>query len=154
EALIRPRQASAPLYRGGRADSADRKNGAAGAATHAPQAIAIHHAAGRPAGRPIYVAIDDTPTRQQYDAQIMPYLLAFQTALPAAGYSTGVYGNYNVIEWASNDGIGSFYWMHDWGSGGTIHPRTTIHQLPQSKQRTIDGVVVDINNVYAQDWGQ
>src|SRR5699024_8794662 len=54
----------------------------------------------------------------------------------------------------SNDGIGSFYWMHDWGSGGKIHPRTTIHQLPQSKQRTIDGVVVDINNVYAQDWGQ
>src|SRR5699024_12318218 len=84
-------------------------------------------------------------------AQIKPYLLAFQTALRAAGYSTGVYGNYNVIEWASNDGIGSFYWMHDWGSGGKIHPRTTIHQLPQSKQRTIDGVVVDINNVYAQD---
>lgn len=44
--------------------------------------------------------------------------------------------------------------MHDWGSGGKIHPRTTIHQLPQNKQQTIGGVVCDINNVYAHDWGQ
>lgn len=154
EAMSAQGLATSSVYQFGRADTADWKQGAAGAAVHAPQAIAIHRAAGGPTGRPIYVAIDDNPTRQQYDAQIKPYLLAFQTALRAAGYSTGVYGNYNVIEWASNDGIGSFYWMHDWGSGGKIHPRTTIHQLPQSKQRTIDGVVVDINNVYAQDWGQ
>lgn len=146
--------ATASVYQFGRAETADWKQGAAGAAVHAPQAIAIHRAAGGPTGRPIYVAIDDNPSRQQYDTLIKPYLLAFQTALRAAGYSTGVYGNYNVIDWAIKDGIGSFYWMHDWGSGGRIHPRTTIHQLPQSKQRTIDGVVVDINNVYAQDWGQ
>lgn len=146
--------ATASVYQFGRADSADWKQGAAGAAVHAPQAIAIHRAAGGPTGRPIYVAIDDNPSRQQYDTLIKPYLRAFQTALHAAGYSTGVYGNYNVIDWAIQDGIGSFYWMHDWGSGGRIHPRTTIHQLPQSQQRTIDGVVVDINNVYAQDWGQ
>ncbi|MGP5343660.1 DUF1906 domain-containing protein [Corynebacterium casei] len=146
--------ATASVYQFGRAETADWKQGAAGAAVHAPQAIAIHRAAGGPTGRPIYVAIDDNPSRQQYDTLIKPYLLALQTALRAAGYSTGVYGNYNVIDWAIKDGIGSFYWMHDWGSGGRIHPRTTIHQLPQSKQRTIDGVVVDINNVYAQDWGQ
>ncbi|MGO2652926.1 DUF1906 domain-containing protein [Corynebacterium casei] len=146
--------ATASVYQFGRAETADWKQGAAGAAVHAPQAIAIHRAAGGPTERPIYVAIDDNPSRQQYDTLIKPYLLALQTALRAAGYSTGVYGNYNVIDWAIKDGIGSFYWMHDWGSGGRIHPRTTIHQLPQSKQRTIDGVVVDINNVYAQDWGQ
>ena len=54
----------------------------------------------------------------------------------------------------TQDGIGEFFWMHDWGSGGRIHPRTTIHQLPQSQQRVIDGVTVDINHVYATDWGQ
>jgi hypothetical protein len=80
--------------------------------------------------------------------------VTFSATLRAAGYSTGIYGNYNVIDWAIKDGIGSYFWMHDWGSGGKIHPRTTVHQLPQNKQRTIDGVVVDINNVYAQDWGQ
>ncbi|WP_460490620.1 DUF1906 domain-containing protein, partial [Corynebacterium nasicanis] len=126
----------------------------AGAAVHAPQAIAIHAAAGGPTGRPIYIAIDDNPTRAQYDNQIRPYLQAFQAALRLAGYQTGVYGNFNVIDWAIADGIGTFFWMHDWGSGGKIHPRTTIHQLPQNQQRKIDGVTVDINNVYATDWGQ
>ena len=146
--------ATASVYQYGRAETADWKKGAAGAAVHAPKAISIHRAAGGPTGRPIYIAIDDNPTRSQYDSLIKPYLVTFSATLRAAGYSTGIYGNYNVIDWAIKDGIGSYFWMHDWGSGGKIHPRTTIHQLPQNKQRTIDGVVVDINNVYAQDWGQ
>lgn len=146
--------ATASVYQFGRANTADWLNGAAGTAVHAPQAIALHKAAGGPTGRPIYIAIDDNPTRTQYVNQIRPYLQAFSTALSAAGYGTGVYGNYNVIDWAIADGIGSYFWMHDWGSGGKIHPRTTIHQLPQNKQRVIDGITVDINNVYARDWGQ
>ena len=146
--------ATASVYQYGRAETADWKKGAAGAAVHAPKAISIHRAAGGPTGRPIYIAIDDNPTRSQYDSLIKPYLVTFSATLRAAGYSTGIYGNYNVIDWAIKDGIGSYFWMHDWGSDGKIHPRTTVHQLPQNKQRTIDGVVVDINNVYAQDWGQ
>ena len=145
---------TASVYQYGRAETADWLQGAAGAAVHAPQAIALHVAAGGPTGRPIYVAIDDNPTRAQYENQIRPYLQAFQTALQLAGYRTGVYGNYHVIDWAIADGIGEFFWMHDWGSGGRIHPRTTIHQLPQNQQRVIDGVTVDINHVYAADWGQ
>lgn len=145
---------TASVYQYGRAETADWLRGAAGAATHAPQAIALHRAAGGPTGRPIYVAIDDNPTGAQYENQIRPYLRAFQVALTAAGYQTGVYGNYNVIDWAVRDGIGSFYWMHDWGSGGKIHPRTTIHQLPQSRQVRVGGVVCDLNHVYAADWGQ
>ena len=65
----------------------------------------------------------------------------------------GVYGNYNVIQWCVEDGIGSYFWQHDWGSGGKIHPRTTIHQKAKWTA-TIDGITVDINNVYARDWGQ
>ncbi|NLA56090.1 MAG: DUF1906 domain-containing protein [Corynebacterium humireducens] len=145
---------TASVYQFGRADTADWLRGAAGALEHAPQAIALHVAAGGPKGRPIYVAIDDNPTRAQYENQIRPYLQAFSAALHAAGYQTGVYGNYHVIEWCTQDGIGEFFWMHDWGSGGRIHPRTTIHQLPREDQRVIDGVTVDINNVYASDWGQ
>lgn len=146
--------ATASVYQFGRAGNADWLQGAAGALTHAPQAISLHQAAGGPLGRPIYIAIDDNPTRAQYDNQIRPYLRAFSAALTVAGYQTGVYGNYQVIEWAIGDGIGSFYWMHDWGSNGQIHPQANIHQLPQSEQTTIDGVEVDINNVYKQDWGQ
>lgn len=154
QALAQQGLQTASVYQYGRAETADWLRGALGVAEHAPQAIALHQAAGGPTGRPIYVAIDDNPTAEQYTNQIRPYLQAFQTALQAAGYQTGVYGNYNVIDWAVRDGIGQFYWMHDWGSGGRIHPRTTIHQLPVSEQRVIDGVTVDINNVYARDWGQ
>lgn len=145
--------ATASVYQFGRAETADWLGGAAGAAQHAPEAIRLHRAAGGPTGRPIYVAIDDNPHRAQYDNQIRPYLRAFQAALTVAGYQMGVYGNYNVIQWAIDDGIGSFFWQHDWGSGGRIHPRATIHQKAKWTQH-IDGIEVDINNVYAADWGQ
>lgn len=145
---------TASVYQFGRAETADWKQGAAGAAIHAPQAISLHKAAGGPTHRPIYIAIDDNPTREHYTQFIRPYLQAFSKALSVAGYQTGVYGNYNTIEWASRDGIGTFYWTHDWGSNGKIHPKTTIHQLPQSRQQTIENVIVDVNEVYASDWGQ
>ena len=99
------------------------------------------------------MAIDDNPTRAQYTGQIRPYLQAFGVALAAAGYQLGIYGNYNVIEWAVQDGLGSFFWMHNWGSNGQIHPRTTIHQI-RIDQDKLDGIGIDINNVHAADWGQ
>ncbi|MEX3504725.1 DUF1906 domain-containing protein [Corynebacterium sp. LK2510] len=145
--------ATASVYQFGRAETADWLGGAGAAATHAPQAIALHRAAGGPVGRPIYIAIDDNPTRAQYDNQIRPYLRAFSAALTAAGYQTGVYGNYNVIQWCVEDGIGTYFWMHDWGSGGRIHPRAQIHQ-PARRTTRIDGVECDVNNIYAADWGQ
>lgn len=144
---------TASVYQFGRAETADWLGGAASASKHAPQAIRLHRAAGGPTGRPIYVAIDDNPHRDHYSHQIRPYLRAFQAALTVAGYQLGVYGNYNVIQWCVEDGIGSYFWQHDWGSGGKIHPRTTIHQKAKWTA-VIDGVEVDINNVYASDWGQ
>lgn len=144
---------TASVYQLGKAGSADWLDGAAGAATHAPQAIALHKAAGGPAGRPIYVAIDDNPTRAQYDNQIRPYLEAFRVALHGTGHQLGIYGNYDTIDWAIADGLGEFFWMHNWGSNGRVHPHTTMHQV-RIDQDTVDGVGVDINEVYAEDWGQ
>ncbi|MBI8999922.1 DUF1906 domain-containing protein [Corynebacterium sp. CCM 9185] len=145
--------ATASVYQFGRADTADWIPGAAGAAVHAPQAIALHAAAGGPAGRPVYVAIDDNPTRAQYENQIRPYLAAFKLSLEAAWLQLGVYGNYNVIAWALADGLGEFFWQHDWGSGGRLHPRADLHQ-PAKRTAWISGVQVDVNDVYSQDWGQ
>ena len=144
---------TASVYQYGKAETADWKRGAAGAATHAPQAIALHVAAGGPTNRPIYVAIDDNPTRAQYNNQIRPYLRAFKVALEAAGYRLGIYGNYYVIDWAIADGLGEYFWLHNWGSDGRIHPRTTIHQIRIDKDK-LDGVGIDMNNVHARDWGQ
>ena len=145
--------AVASVYQFGRAETADWKRGALGAATHAPKAMALHTAAGGPQGRPIYVAIDDNPTLAQFNNQINPYLKAMGTAFNAAGYQLGVYGNYYTIAWCLEDGIGSYFWQHDWGSRGKVHPRANLHQVA-GWQANIQGVQVDINNVYASDWGQ
>lgn len=144
---------TASVYQFGKDKTADWRRGALGAAEHAPQAITLHVAAGGPTGRPIYVAIDDNPTRAEYDSLIRPYLRAFDIALKAAGYQMGIYGNYNTIDWAINDGLGEYFWMHNWGSNGRVHPRTTLHQIRIDKD-IVGGVGVDINNVYASDWGQ
>jgi len=145
--------AVASVYQFGRAETADWKRGALGAAAHAPKAMALHTAAGGPTGRPIYVAIDDNPTLEQFNNQINPYLTAMGTAFSAAGFQLGVYGNYYTIAWCLEDGIGSYFWQHDWGSRGKVHPRANLHQVAGQKA-TIQGVQVDINNVYASDWGQ
>lgn len=145
--------AIASVYQFGRAETADWKRGALGAAAHAPKAMALHTAAGGPTGRPIYVAIDDNPTIEQFNNQINPYLTAMGAAFSAAGYQLGVYGNYYTIAWCLEDGIGSYFWQHDWGSRGKVHPRANLHQVA-GQQATIQGVQVDINNVYASDWGQ
>ena len=145
--------AVASVYQFGRAETADWKRGALGAAAHAPKAMALHTAAGGPQGRPIYVAIDDNPTLEQFNSQINPYLKAMGTAFNAAGYQLGVYGNYYTIAWCLEDGIGSYFWQHDWGSRGKVHSRANIHQVA-GWQANIQGVQVDINNVYTSDWGQ
>lgn len=144
---------TASVYQFGKGSTADWKRGAAGAATHAPQAITLHAAAGGPRNRPIYMAIDDNPTRDEYNRLIRPYLQACKLALEAAGYQLGIYGNYFTIEWAIADGLGEFFWQHNWGSQGRIHPRAQLHQIRIDKDR-VGGVGVDINNVYAHDWGQ
>ncbi|QDZ42195.1 DUF1906 domain-containing protein [Corynebacterium sp. sy039] len=145
--------ATASVYQFGKEATADWKSGAAGALIHAPQAIDFHHKAGGPLHRPIYVAIDDNPSREQYTTLIRPYLQQFNVLLAQSNYQLGIYGNYNTIDWAIRDGLGSFFWQHDWGSRGLIHPRVTIHQVADY-QRNVGGVIVDVNNVYAKDWGQ
>lgn len=120
---------------------------------HATEAVRYHFAAGGPTGRPIYAAIDDNPSYAEYTSLIRPYLQGFRRILENSGLRLGVYGNYNVIEWCTADGLGEFFWQHDWGSGGRIHPRTTVHQKA-GLQATVGGVLSDINHVYAADWGQ
>ncbi|KQB83503.1 hypothetical protein Cocul_01571 [Corynebacterium oculi] len=144
---------TASVYQYGKAETADWRQGALGAAEHVPQAIAFHVAAGGPRNRPIYMAIDDNPSRAEYERLILPYLTAATVALEAGGYRLGVYANHPTIQWCLEDGLGEFFWQHDWGSNGKIHPKATIHQVA-GWQSTIEGVTVDINNVYAADWGQ
>lgn len=144
---------TASVYQFGKGETSDWKRGAAGAAVHSPQAIALHKAAGGPTGVPIYVAIDDNPTREQYTNQIRPYLEAFERDLNAAGYQMGIYGNYATLDWAVADDLGEYFWQHEWGSNGRVHPQADLHQVRIDKD-SVGGVTVDINNIYSSDWGQ
>lgn len=141
-------------YQFGRAETADWKDGARGADKHAPIGIRIHRDAGGPSGVPMYVAIDDNPSRSQFDNQIRPYLQRWRDHLHGAGMKLGVYANAPTIDWCRQAGLGQYFWQHDWGSGGRLNPHATIHQLPVRQQVTVGGVVSDLNRVYALDYGQ
>ena len=74
---------------------------------------------------------------------------------PIVGHQrTGVYGNSKTIEWALHDGLGSYFWQHNWGSpGGRTHPAAHLHQVEIDK-RHVGGVGVDINNICKPQFGQ
>lgn len=140
-------------YQFGKGDTTDWLGGAGAAAQHAPQGIAIHYAAGGPAGAAMYVAIDDNPSRAQYDNQIRPYLQGWDGALRAAGLVLGVYCNAPTIDWCRGDNIGTYFWQHGWGSGGQINPAATMYQVP-GLNPSVGGVSSDVNDVYSLNYGQ
>lgn len=140
-------------YQYGKADTADWRAGAGGGDHHAPIGIRIHRDAGGPAGVPMYVAIDDNPTRWEFDNQIRPYLDRWRAHLGGAGIKLGVYANAPTIDWCRQSGLGEYFWQHDWGSAGRLNPNATIHQKA-GKQWAVGGVMSDINDVYALDFGQ
>ena len=141
------------VYQFGRAETADWHGGRGAADHHAPQGIRIHREAGGPSGVPIYVAIDDNPSRAQFDNQIAPYLERWRDHLAAAGMPLGIYANASTIDWCVLRGLGPYYWMHDWGSGGRLHPLAHMHQVG-GRFRHVGGVESTVNDVFAYDFGQ
>jgi hypothetical protein len=88
----------------------------------------------------------------QYKQQVVPYLKAWQSVL--GRQRVGVYANSKTIDWALQDGIGSYFWQHNWGSPkGFTHPAAHLHQVEIDKQ-SVGGVGVDINQVLKPQFGQ
>jgi hypothetical protein len=132
--------------------SADWLGGQSAGVQHAKRGWQLHTAAGGPANVPIYASIDDDPSFEQYQAQVAPYLRGWESVV--GHQRTGVYGNSKTIEWALHDGLGSYFWQHNWGSpGGRTHPAAHLHQVKIDK-RHVGGVGVDINNICQPQFGQ
>lgn len=140
-------------YQYGKAETADWLGGAGAGDYHAPIGIGLHFAAGGARGAAIYVAIDDSPTRAQFDNQIAPYLQRWDAHLRGNGLVLGVYCNAPTIDWCRGRNIGTYYWQHGWGSGGRIHPLATMYQRPGALT-TVSGIDCDINDVYSGNYGQ
>jgi hypothetical protein len=139
-------------YQFGKGNSADWLGGAGAGVKHAERGMQLHAAAGGPATAPIYASIDDDPSYDQYKQLIAPYLRSWESVV---GHErTGVYGNSKTIDWALHDGLGSYFWQHNWGSPkGFAHPAASLHQVEIDK-RSVGGVGVDINEILKPQFGQ
>lgn len=139
-------------YQYGKHDTADWLGGQTAGVQHARRGWELHTAAGGPAHAPIYASIDDDPTLEQYKAQVAPYLRGWESVV---GHERlGVYANSKTIEWAVQEGLGSYYWQHNWGSPqGFTHPAASLHQV-EIDRRKVAGVGVDVNNICRPQFGQ
>jgi hypothetical protein len=139
-------------YQFGKQDTADWLGGQQAGLVHAKRGWQLHTTAGGPVGAPIYVSIDDDPTPDQYKTQVAPYLRAWESVL--GHQRVGVYANSKTIEWALQDGLGSWFWQHNWGSpNGFTHPAAHLHQVEIDK-RKVAGIGVDLNNIMKPQFGQ
>lgn len=107
-------------YQYGKGSTADWLGGASAGVQHARRGSELHAAAGGPTSAPIYASIDDNPSYEQYKNQIVPYLRSWESVI--GHQRTGVYANSKTIDWAVNDGLGSYFWQHNWGLAQGIHP--------------------------------
>ena len=138
-------------YQYGKDSTSDWHGGFDAGVQHARRGLELHQAAGGPANRPIYMSIDSNPTRQQFDTQVLPFLQGSESVL---GHdNTGVYANAPTIDWAVAAGLGSYFWLHNWGSSGRVPGATHIHQTRIDKD-VIDGVGIDLNTILKSDYGQ
>ena len=75
-----------------------------------------------------------TTTRRfdQYKNQVAPYLRSWESVV--GHQRTGVYANSKTIDWALHDGLGSYFWQHNWGSprGTPIRPLICIRSRSTS----------------------
>jgi hypothetical protein len=139
-------------YQFGKGSTADWLGGAGAGLKHAQRGMQLHAAAGGPANAPIYASIDDDPSYDQYKQQIAPYLRSWESVI--GHQRTGVYANSKTIDWALHDGLGSYFWQHNWGSPkGYAHPAASLHQVEIDK-RSVGGVGVDINEILKPQFGQ
>jgi hypothetical protein len=139
-------------YQYGKQNTADWLGGQNAGDRHARRGWQLHTAAGGPANAPIYASIDDNPTLEQYQQQVAPYLRGWESVI--GHQRVGVYANAKTIDWALQDGIGSYFWQHNWGSPqGFTHPAANLHQVEIDK-RKVGGVGVDINQVLKPQFGQ
>src|SRR5271165_676372 len=139
-------------YQYGKQSSADWLGGQSAGVAHARRGWELHTAAGGPASAPIYASIDDDPSYEQYKQQVAPYLRGWESVI--GHQRVGVYGKSKTIDWALQDGLGTYFWQHNWGSpGGRTHPAAHLHQVEIDK-RSVGGVGVDINEILKPQFGQ
>ncbi|MGW1993369.1 glycoside hydrolase domain-containing protein, partial [Embleya sp. NPDC001921] len=110
----------------------------------ATQATAL----GRPAGRPVYFAIDADATSAQL-VLIGLYFDGVASVFDRA--NVGVYGGRTVIEWAQRTRAASWFWQTGAWSNGVVVPG--IHLFQRIPPTRLAGYDIDIDDAMRADYG-
>ena len=148
---------------GGTAPS-DFTRGYAGGVADAKTAWQLHTAAGGAQNAPIFFSVDDDINEDTWNRVALQWFRGINSVIGAQ--RTGVYGGYNVCQWAAASGVigNSKIAGHKWAwqtrswSGGKIYPAAVLYQriidTASSPGPVVGGSRVDVNDVLAQDCGQ
>jgi hypothetical protein len=138
-------------------DARDYRGGAMAGANHAREAIAQAQALGYPRGCAIIGSADTDVTRADWLAPGRPYYQAFSTGLRIAGYRPGIYGPWDVLEWAREDGVADVFWQAGmswaWSGGRNRNVWPGVH-LYQRRQQTIGSADCDVSDIIQANYGQ
>jgi len=142
----------------------DYTRGYEGGVADARTALRLHAAAGGPPSAPIFFSIDEDIDADTWNTVAVEWLRGINSVLGAD--RTGVYGHYNVCDWAIADGVigrstsdGHWWaWQTRAWSGGRRDPRAVLYQAVvvsgSEPGIAMGGTHVDENQVLAADFGQ
>lgn len=142
---------------GGTAPS-DWTTGYAGGVRMATEAAAQHRTSGGPDRAPIYFAVDEDISLEQWNGTAFEFFRGVNSVIGVE--RTGVYGHSRVCAWAAQDGVigevgnGRYWaWQTKAWSAGEIASEAVLYQREIDK-RAVGGVGVDVNDVLYPRYGQ
>lgn len=104
---------------------------------------------GMPDDRPIYFAVDFDCTAEQWPA-VRDALAAIAEIVGVR--RVGVYGSYNVVEWAKRDNVADWFWQTYAWSHGQWSRWTDVQQYQNNVP--LGGGTVDLDRATSGDYGQ
>lgn len=135
-----------------------------GGVADAQTALRIHGAAGGPATAPIYFSVDEPLDYTTWKNVALQWFRGLNSVLGVE--RTGIYGGVNELGWAIGDGVVGhsttpgyrWAWQTKAWSGGKLHPAAPLYQMEvvtaSDPGALIDGISVDVDQVFAADFGQ
>jgi len=131
--------------------ASDALNGYQTGHDQAQKALDLANACGMPADRPIYFSVDFDATPAQ-QTPINDYMDGVASVIGRG--RTGAYGGYYVIKRLFDAGKITFGWQTYAWSGGQWDARAQLRQVQNGITAAGDGDCCDLDNSYADDFGQ
>ncbi|WP_228122969.1 glycoside hydrolase domain-containing protein [Saccharothrix syringae] len=112
------------------------------------------NAIGFPPERPIYMAVDQDVVTEAEFQLARDYIRGARDA--AGGYPglVGVYGEHDVCQAVSGDGLCDWYWQCRAWSGTPVRLFPGRHLYQRVGTVYVNGIAADVNDVLQEDWGQ